>query len=68
MFPEFLKPHMHKMGPRRPKRYIFGDHFYSKKAKKVRFHVFFHFNAGKHKSSFYLKGIEFTRNCEFMPI
>ena len=25
---------MHKMGPRGPKQYIFGDHFYSKSARK----------------------------------
>ena len=25
-----LNPHIHNMGPRRPKHYIFGDHLYSK--------------------------------------
>ena len=46
---------MHKMGPRGPKHYIFGDHFYSKNAKKLRFHVFLHSNARKHMIlSFYL--------------
>ena len=39
---------MHKMGPRGPKQYIFCDHFDPKNAKKLRFHVFFHFNARKH--------------------
>ena len=54
------------MGPQEPKHYIFGDHFYSKSARKLKFHVFFHFNARKHMmSSFYLKWTEFTRNCEF---
>ena len=49
------------MGPQRPKNYIFGDHFYSKNARKLRFHVFLHFNARKYMiSSFYLKWIEFT--------
>ena len=112
-----FNPHMQKMGPRRPKHYIFGDHFYSKKlessssmyssilmlesiwhhftwsgsnsqdilngspetqalyfwrpfflkkARKLRFHVFLHFNARKHMI-FYLKGIEFTRNCKWDP-
>ena len=30
-----LNPHMHKMEPQRPKRYIFGDQLYSKNARKV---------------------------------
>ena len=47
---------MLKMGQRGPKNYIFGDHFYSKNSKKLRFHVFLHINARKHMiSSFYLK-------------
>ena len=54
------------LGPQGPKQYIFGDHFYSKNAKKLRFHVFLLFDVRKHmKSSFYLKWTEFTRNCEF---
>ena len=28
------------MDPRGPKHYIFGDHFYSKNARMLRFHVF----------------------------
>ena len=28
------------LGPQEPKQYIFGDHFYSKNAKNLRFHVF----------------------------
>ena len=57
---------MPKMSPWGPKHYIFGDHFYSKKARRLRFHVFLHFNARKHvMSSIYLKWIEFTRSCEF---
>ena len=35
-----FNPHMHKMGPQGPKHNIFGDHFYSKNARKLRFHVF----------------------------
>ena len=51
-----LNPHMHKMGPRGLKNYIFGDHF-------------LHFNGRKHMiSSFYLKWVKFSRNCEFVPI
>ena len=49
--------------PPGPKQYIFGDHFYSKNAKKFRFHVFLLFHVRKHMtSSFYLKWTEFTRN------
>ena len=63
-----INPHMYKIGPRGPRHYIFGDHFYSKKARKLRFHVFLLFHIRKHMtSSFYLKWIEFTRNCEFVP-
>ena len=61
-----INPHMHQMGP---KHYISGDHFYSKNARKLKFHVFLHFNARKHMmSSFYLEWAEFTRDCEFLPI
>ena len=64
-----FNPHMHKMGPRRRKHYIFGNQFYSKNARRLRFQVFIHFNARKHMlSSFYLKWIEFIRNCKFVPI
>ena len=60
---------MHKMGPRGSKHYNFGKHCYSKNARKLRFHVFLHFYVGKYMiSSFYLKWIEFTRNCEFVLI
>ena len=61
-----VNPHIYKMGPRGPKHFIFGDHFYSKNARKLRFHIFLHFNARKHISLFYLKWTEFTRNCEFV--
>ena len=65
----FFNPHMHKMVPRRPKYYIFGNQFYPKNARRLRFHVFLHFNARKHMiSSFYLKWTEFIRNCKFVPI
>ena len=54
------------LGPQGPKHYIFGDHFYSKNARTFRFHVFLLFDARKYMiSSFYLKWIEITRNCEF---
>ena len=47
---------MHKMVPQGPQHYIFGDQFYSKNARKLKFHVVLHFNARKHMiSSFYLK-------------
>ena len=64
-----FNPHMHKMGPREPKHYIFGNQFYSKNARKLRFHVFLYFNARKHMiSPFYLKCTVFARNYEFVPI
>ena len=54
------------LGPQGPKHNIFGDHFYSKNARKLRFHVFLLFDARNYMiSSFYLKWTEFTRNCEF---
>ena len=60
---------MHKMGPQGPKHYTFGDHFYSKNARKLKLHVFLHFNARKRMiSSFYLKWTELTRDFEFLPI
>ena len=49
-----FNPHMHKMGPWVPKHYIFADHFYSKNATKLRFHVFLHFNSRKHMISTYI--------------
>ena len=57
------------LGPQESKHYIFGDHFYSKNARKLKFHEFLLFYARKHMiSSFYLKWTEFTRNCEiFFP-
>ena len=33
------------LGPQGPKHYIFGDHFYSKKARKLKFHVLLLFYA-----------------------
>ena len=36
------------MDPRVPKHYIFGDQFYSKNARMLRFHEFLHFYARKH--------------------
>ena len=54
------------LGPQEPKQYIFGDHFYSKNVRKLRFHVFLHFHVRIHMtSSFYLKWTKFTRNFEF---
>ena len=63
-----FKTHMNKMAPAGPNHYIFGDHFYSKNARKLKSHVFLHFNARKQMmSSFYLNWTKFTRNCEFVP-
>ena len=39
---------IHKLGSQDPKQYIFGDQFYSKNARKFRFHVLLHFHARKH--------------------
>ena len=44
-----FNPHMHKMGSQGPKHYVFGDHFSSKNARKLRFYVYLHFNARKHR-------------------
>ena len=66
---DIFNPHMHKIGLRGPKHYIFGKHFCLKSARKLRFYVFLHFNARKHMIlSFYLLWTKFTRNCEFTPI
>ena len=43
-----VNPHMHKMDSHGPKHYIFGEQFYLKNARKLRFHVFYYFYAGKH--------------------
>ena len=44
----------------------FGGYFYSKNARKLRFHLLLHFHARKHMiPSFYLKWTKFTRNCDF---
>ena len=57
------------LGPQGPKHNIFGNHFYWKNARKLRFHIFLLFDARKYMiASFYLKWTEFTRNCEFFPI
>ena len=54
------------LGLQGPKQYIFGYYFYLNNARKFRFYVFLLFHVRKHMiSSFYLKCIEFTRNCEF---
>ena len=42
-----LNPYMYKMDPWGLKNYIFGNHFYSKNARKLRFHGFLHFNDKK---------------------
>ena len=58
-----------ELGSQGPKHYIFGERFFSKNARKLRFHVFLLFDARKHMiPSFYLKWVKFTRNCEFFPI
>ena len=57
------------LGPQGPKHYIFGDYFYSKNSRKLKFHVFLLFYTRKHMiSSFYLKWTEFTRNYDFFSI
>ena len=43
-----LNPHVYKMGAQGPKHYIFGNQFYSKNPRKLRFQVFLHHNARKH--------------------
>ena len=54
------------LGPQGSKHYIFGDHFYLKNARKLRFYVFLLFHARKHMiSSFYLKWTKFTKIWEF---
>ena len=63
---DVLNPHMHKIGPWGPRYYFFGDQFYSKNARMLRFHEILHFHARKHMtSSFYPKWTESTRNFEF---
>ena len=53
------------LGPQWLERYIFGDQFYVKNTRKLRFHAFPLFHARKHViSSFYLKWTEFTIYCE----
>ena len=53
-------------GPQGPKQYIFSENFYSKNAKKFRFHVFLLFHVRKYMTSlFYLKWTKLTRNHEF---
>ena len=53
---------MHKMGPQRHKDYLFVDHFYSKNAWKLKFHVFLHFNARKHMISSFVRISSFDIN------
>ena len=55
------------MDPRGPKHYIFGDHFYSKNARKLRFHVFLHFDAGKNYN-FTWSGLNSQETVNFVPI
>ena len=52
-----------------PKHYIFGDHYYLKNARKLKFHVFLFSYARKHMiSSFYLKWTKFAKHFEFFSI
>ena len=54
------------LGPQGSKHYIFGDQFYLKSARKLKFYIFLLFYARKLMISlFFLKWIEFKRNCEF---
>ena len=64
-----FNPHMHKLGPRGPKHYIFGNYFNSKNARVLRFHVFLHFHATKHIiSSCYSKWTNSLEVVNFIPI
>ena len=45
--------------------YLLIDYFYLNNARELRFHVFLLFHVRKHMTSFCLKWIKFTRNCEF---
>ena len=51
-FFDCLNPHIHKMGPKGLKHYIFGDRFYSKNAQKLRFIIFLHFYTVKYMISY----------------
>ena len=53
-----INPHMHKMGPRGPKYCNFGNQFYSKNPRKLRFHVFPHFNARKNNNIIILREVD----------
>ena len=65
----FFNPHMRKMGPWGSKHCTFGNQFYSKNSRKLRFYILLHFNARKHIISlYYLKWTEFIRNCKYVPI
>ena len=65
----FFNANMLKTGPQGPKHYVFGDHFYSTIARKIRFYVFLHFSARKYTiSSFYLKWTKFPRDCDILPV
>ena len=51
MFFQKTKPNVEKslkFGPQWSKHYIFGNYFYLKNARNLRFHVFFLFHARKH--------------------
>ena len=54
-----FNPHMHKMGLQGPKHYVWWPYLL-KKARKLRFHVFLHFNPRKNMiPSFYQKWTKF---------
>ena len=58
-----------KWVPGDPSLIFLATIFTQKNAKKLRFHVFPHFNSRKHLIlSFHLKQTKFTKNCEFVPI
>ena len=55
------------LGPEGPKQYIFDDHFYSKNAKKLRFHLFLLFHVmGPQDTE--LDWNKFKISCEFDPL
>ena len=62
------------LDPQGPKHYIFGDYFYSRNARKLRFRVSFLFHTRNYMiSSFYSNCVSKNRNistifCEFGPL
>ena len=65
----FFNHYVHKVSPWGPKHYIFGNQFYLKDTRMLRFHEFLHFHARKHMiSSFYLKWTAWQEILNFVLI